>query len=263
MGQEFIHASEAYQKLSSTINHLSPEELYVSGIRLKELLLLHPVFDTSGKNQLKSEYNYTFNHQLQPSFNKNFDILSTNLADNEKAGFKTVIVANSPKQIDRIHRVFDDINAELDFTTLQLNIHSGFIDKDLKMVIYTDHQIFERYHRFRLKEGFTKTKQAITIKELTNLQKGDFVIVTIKDNGIGISQENLTSVFDPFFTTKDVESGTGLGLSISYGIIQEMKGEIKVESNLCATGQDYSIKGAEKIAAEKAYSTLHLEEYTY
>jgi transcription-repair coupling factor (superfamily II helicase) len=183
VGQEFIHASEAYQKLSSTINQLSPEELYVSGIRLKELLLLHPVFDTSGKNQLKSEYNYTFNHQLQPSFNKNFDILSTNLADNEKAGFKTVIVANSPKQIDRIHRVFDDINAELDFTTLQLNIHSGFIDKDLKMVIYTDHQIFERYHRFRLKEGFTKTKQAITIKELTNLQKGDFV--THIDHGVG------------------------------------------------------------------------------
>lgn len=183
VNQEFVNAEDAFEKLNNQINHLPPHELYVSAQQLKKLMLLHPVFDTSGKNQLGTENIFSFRQKTQPSFNKNFDLLSSDLADKEKWGYTTLLVANSPKQIERIHRVFEDINAELQFATLQLNIHSGFIDDDLKIVVYTDHQIFERYHRFRLKEGFTKTRQTLTLKELTNLQKGDYV--THIDHGVG------------------------------------------------------------------------------
>lgn len=66
--------------------------------------------------------------------------------------------------------------------------------------------------------------------EITSFKNGKIVVVEFRDNGTGIPEHQITNIFDPFFTTKDVENGTGLGLSISYGIIKEMKGDIKVES---------------------------------
>ncbi len=180
---EYTNAEEAFAKLPNQTLHLPPNELYISSEETRKIMLQHPLFDTSGKNLIKADFTVDFDQKVQPHFNKNFDMLSEHLSEKQKKGFKTILVANSPKQIERIHRVFEDINTDLDYTTLMLNIHEGFVDNHQKVAIYTDHQIFERYHRFRLKEGFTKTKQALTIKELTNLQKGDYV--THIDHGVG------------------------------------------------------------------------------
>ena len=94
-----------------------------------------------------------------------------------------MIFSNQPKQIDRLEQIFKDIEKDIEFTPMHFSLHEGFIDPTTKLVCYTDHQIFERYHRFRLKEGFRQAKQALTLKELYNLQRGDYV--THIDHGVG------------------------------------------------------------------------------
>jgi transcription-repair coupling factor (superfamily II helicase) len=124
-----------------------------------------------------------FGFEPQPAFNKNFEMLTEDLRLRKQQGSEILIFSNQPKQIERLHDIFRDIEANVDFTSVNCAIHEGFICKELKLVCYTDHQIFERYHRFRLKEGFRQAKQALTLKEIYNLQKGDFV--THIDHGVG------------------------------------------------------------------------------
>ena len=115
-------------------------------------------------------------------------MLVENLQKNKKEGIKNILFADSAKQVERLYAIFDDlekkngIQNKVEFTTLLLSLHEGFIDHDLKLACYTDHQIFDRYHRFRLKKNYSKT-EAITLKELASLKPGDFV--THIDHGVG------------------------------------------------------------------------------
>ena len=127
-----------------------------------------------------------FNTSPQPSFSKNFDLLLKDIKDLKSDGFKIFCFSESKKQLERIQSILNDIQ-HLDednsnFIPVNHSIQAGFIDKDLKICCYTDHQIFERYHRFRLREGFASS-QALTIKELYDLKPGDFV--THINYGIG------------------------------------------------------------------------------
>ncbi|MEZ4922536.1 MAG: transcription-repair coupling factor, partial [Crocinitomicaceae bacterium] len=126
---------------------------------------------------------FTFNQKIQPAFNKNFEMLINDLTDKQEARYENFILSAQNKQIERIYSIFEDLQSSVTFTTLNLSLSEGFIDTDLKFTCYTDHQIFERYHRFRLKEGYRKNQQALTLKEIYNLQKGDYV--THVDHGIG------------------------------------------------------------------------------
>ena len=119
----------------------------------------------------------------QPSFNKNFDLITSNLQGNHRQGYHNVIVAGQATQIERLHDIFADRQEEVPHQPIPLELSAGFVDKDLKLLVYTDHELFERYHRFRLKDGFQKNKQALTLKELMALQPGDFVVHI--DHGIG------------------------------------------------------------------------------
>ncbi len=125
---------------------------------------------------------FEFTSSAQPSFNKNFELLAANLLDYQQQGFVNFIAAEQPKQAERLHGVFEEIHPELKFQTLEFSLRQGFIDPVLKVVCYTDHQIFERYHRYKSKEKFSKSK-ALTFRELQTLQPGDFV--THIDYGIG------------------------------------------------------------------------------
>ncbi len=139
----------------------------------------------------------------QPSFNKNFDLLYENLQQNRSNGFQNILLTDNPKQAERLQSILDDIQGkkhedEEDLVnvtryasrvtrhdlhaTINFPLHEGFIDKDLKIACYTDHQIFERYHRFHLRDGYV-SKEALTLKELYDLRPGDFV--THIDHGIG------------------------------------------------------------------------------
>jgi transcription-repair coupling factor (superfamily II helicase) len=118
----------------------------------------------------------------QTSFNKNFSMLIGNLHENTSSLIENYIFTDSPKQIERFYAIFEDLKAEVTFHPIPHGIHKGFIDNDLKIACYTDHQIFERYHRHRTKKGFS-SDQAMTVKTIRDLQAGDFV--THIDHGVG------------------------------------------------------------------------------
>ncbi|MGB2229594.1 MAG: CarD family transcriptional regulator, partial [Flavobacteriales bacterium] len=123
----------------------------------------------------------------QPAFNKQFDLIATNLRSNHKNGYVNVVVSGQATQLERLHDVFHDRQEEneepVPYKPIPMELSEGFVDKELKVLVYTDHQLFERYHRFRLKEGFRKNKEALTIKELMALEVGDYVVHI--DHGIG------------------------------------------------------------------------------
>lgn len=128
----------------------------------------------------------SFNTSPQPSFNKNFDMLLKDINNLKSDNYAIFFFSESKKQLERIQSILNDLQHheedDSDFEPIYHSIQAGFIDRDLKICCYTDHQIFERYHRFRLREGFASS-QALTIKELYDLKPGDYV--THINYGIG------------------------------------------------------------------------------
>ncbi len=132
----------------------------------------------------KDAVEISFKTSPQPSFNKNFDLLEDNLIDNESKGYKNFILSDNPKQLERLKAIFDDKQSNVKYTPHNKTLHEGFIDHDLMICFYTDHQIFERYHKFSLRTDKARiAKQAISLKELSQLNPGDYVVHV--DHGIG------------------------------------------------------------------------------
>ncbi len=124
-----------------------------------------------------------FNTQVQPAFNRQFQLLIENLQSFEKKGYDLFIFAEQAKQLERLHAIFTDLKTEIQFTPIVKNIHEGFIDHEHKILCYTDHQIFQRYHKYKVKQAYTKSK-AITLRTLRDLAPGDYV--THIDHGVGV-----------------------------------------------------------------------------
>jgi len=140
------------------------------------------VFFTNYKQSLPIDHTIDCRAKPQPSFNKNFDLLIRNLLENTSGGLTNFIFANNAKQVERFYSIFQDLNAGVRWEPIGIAIHAGFIDPDMQAACYTDHQIFERYHRYRLKKGFTKDK-ALSLRMLRDLQTGDLVVHL--DHGVG------------------------------------------------------------------------------
>ena len=120
----------------------------------------------------------------QPTFNKNFDLLIDDLQQRNKDGYRIYILADQVKQTDRLKAIFDDKESGIEFVAVDHALHEGFIDHGAKICCYTDHQIFERYHRVTLRsENARRGKAIITLKEINQLQVGDYVVHV--DHGIG------------------------------------------------------------------------------
>lgn len=194
--------TEAFQRLPDQDRHPAPDALLATDTALiKGMLGFRKVFwGNTGKGaELQSDKptalsspptsplpssSIQFGLKPQPSFAKDFKLLSGDLHNKQNAGYTNVVACNSAKQSERLYSIFKDLEHEVSFTPLVLDLHEGFIDPELKLALYTDHQIFERYHRYRLKEGFRKNAQALTLKELTQLKPGDLVVHI--DHGIGV-----------------------------------------------------------------------------
>ncbi len=125
---------------------------------------------------------FSFDSHPQPSFNKNFDLLVENLVENEKSGWMNIICSESEKQIDRLENIFHELDPTLKVQPMLIGLREGFIDRTLQIACYTDHQIFERFHRYKTKSKTNKSK-ALTLKELKTLHPGDFVVHV--DYGVG------------------------------------------------------------------------------
>ena len=176
----FQKAEEAFKDLSATIKQAEPSELFCDGGFIKNQLQNFSLVDFG--TQQNDSAAISFNTIPQPSFNKQFNLLIENLEEHHKAGFTNYIFCANEQQAKRFHDIFDDAEQEVHYETVVFPLYQGFVDVDTKLVCYTDHQIFERYHKFRLKNGYAK-KQAITLQELNKLEIGDYV--THMDHGIG------------------------------------------------------------------------------
>lgn len=152
----------------------SPEELFEPGYNFISRSESFKRIEFGNRFSLDPDTTFDFPSSGQPSFNKNFELLAANLTDQQMQGFENFIAADMPRQLERLKGVFEELSAQLRFQPLEFSLRQGFVDQTLKMVCYTDHQIFERFHRYRAKEKFTKSK-ALTLRELQTLQPGDFV----------------------------------------------------------------------------------------
>ncbi len=190
-------------------------DLLLHGSEFLKSLLDFSTIEFGQQCYFKTARPFVFNTSPQPSFNKNFDLLLQDFHRNAENGYQNFLLADNPKQAERLQMILEDIESKHDKppdtdvlrptshvprpsshvprpsspvprpsspVTLHFSLHEGFIDKDLKLVCYTDHQIFERYHKFHLREGYT-AKEALTLKDLYDLRPGDFV--THIDHGVG------------------------------------------------------------------------------
>lgn len=124
-----------------------------------------------------------FSTSPQPKFNKNFEVLADDIADNTLKGYQTYILSESKAQLERLDNIFHQIGrAKITFDSLPVTLHEGFVDNALKICLYTDHQIFDRYRRYKI-NGEIKRDEQMTVAELNALKLGDYVVHI--DHGVG------------------------------------------------------------------------------
>jgi len=136
-----------------------------------------------GQGGVESDLRWEFRTTPQPKFKKNFELLADQLKRNIDDQYTNYILSENAGQFDRLRAIFAEIDPGVSFNEVPVSLHEGFADEDLKIAMYTDHEIFERYHKFRLQDQFTK-KEALSVKELSGLNPGDYVVHV--DHGIGI-----------------------------------------------------------------------------
>ncbi|MBI2257389.1 MAG: transcription-repair coupling factor [Flavobacteriia bacterium] len=183
ISKDFEKAEQKYIQLNDLKGQSKPEQLFI-----KPDVWLNSCNETCivewGPDYFyKKDKEFQFLFQEQPSFKKNFDFLIEDIKSKINENFRFYFFSNQGLQIERLHDIFSDLNLSFDWVSFPIALHEGFISPELKIICYTDHQIFERYHRFQLKDNVTQSKQALTLKEIYQLQKGDYV--THIDHGIG------------------------------------------------------------------------------
>ena len=186
MDECYQKAAQAFGQMAGSTKKgalvLQPEQLFEKGADFVKAAKKFSIVEFGRQFYLKNITKVSWESQPQPSFNKNFDLLVANLGDNEKTGFLNLIVAENEKQIDRLQGIFQELDPTLQVQSLLLSLREGFVDKQTKLVCYTDHQLFERFHRYKSKSKSTASK-ALTLKEIKALHPGDYVVHV--DYGVG------------------------------------------------------------------------------
>lgn len=184
-------------RTANVVDYLSEETVWVSNdwsvvrFKLDGLGVLENLGDLEAKktvelNEKSTFAEYTkiaFETSPQPIFHKQFDILTDDLKRHIDEGYKIYILAEQQKQLDRLEAIFEAQDANISFIGINATLHEGFVDKGMKICCYTDHQIFERFHRVQMtSENARRGKAIITLREINQLQIGDYVVHS--DHGI-------------------------------------------------------------------------------
>jgi len=183
--------------IASRVESLNQDELHIdpkdvafvkADMLTREEFLQHVApfrqlrFDT--KMQETPDATLRFQTSLQPLYHKNFDLLSESLHQFTDEGYTLYILSDSEKQQKRLYHIFEDRNDPIPFVPVNRTLHEGFSCENLKICCFTDHQIFDRFHKYSLKSEKARTgKIALTLKEINQLQQGDYVVHM--DHGIG------------------------------------------------------------------------------
>lgn len=179
---------QVYRNLNTEIKQQPPSSLYVSGAEFKQGIRKFRLLQFGNQNLVDGE-EIAFHTQPQPSFNKNFQLLAEALFDNQQKKIPTLFFSETPSQIKRLKAIFEDSDflavplKTTDYQMEEFALHGGFVDYDIPIACFTDHQIFGRYQRVKLRDNLSG-REAMTIKDLYELKRGDYI--THIDHGVGM-----------------------------------------------------------------------------
>ena len=189
-GATEIEQKQIINELNKEKTLLSPSQFAQQAATFRTIEFgIHAGKTSSSALQKETKYDIIkFKITPQPLFHKNFDLLVDSLDDYILQGYKLYILADSDKQNQRLKDIFADMDSQkaksIVFEPVNKTLHEGFADDDLKCCFFTDHQIFDRYHKYNLKsDGARAGKMALTMKELQEMEPGDFIVHV--DFGIG------------------------------------------------------------------------------
>jgi transcription-repair coupling factor (superfamily II helicase) len=182
--KEFLESAgpREMENVEGTAKKMVSAEDFIQAGGIDEVLINRHIVEF-GAVQQPNAFTIEFHTRPQPAFNRRFERLIADLENWESKKFGIYLFADNPKQLERLHTIFEDLKSAIRFTPVATSIHEGFIDEDLKIVCYTDHEIFQRYHKYKIKQAYNKSK-AITLRTLRELQPGDYV--THIDHGVGV-----------------------------------------------------------------------------
>ncbi|MDP9048069.1 MAG: transcription-repair coupling factor, partial [Bacteroidota bacterium] len=183
----FKKATQVWKALSAEDKNHNPDWIDPKFVFTDEKLIADQLRDFAlmefGKQFFyQPDHTVNFDMRPQPSFNKDFTLLIHNFKNNEAEHIENFILTDSSRQVERLYAILDDLDKTVKFTPVSVSIREGFVDREQKLAWYTDHQIFDRFYKYKLKKGYQRS-QAITLKELRELKPGDYV--THIDHGIG------------------------------------------------------------------------------
>ncbi len=159
------------------------ENKFINGNSIKKSLGKAQIIEFGSKAFIKESLIIEFNSSPQPVFKKNFNLLEQDLKQKQEEAYQCYILSDNKKQLERLKMIFEDKGSDVVYSEINKTLHEGFINHDSKVCFYTDHQIFDRYHKFILRTDKARiAKQALSIKELSKLTPGDYVVHT--DHGI-------------------------------------------------------------------------------
>ncbi len=183
MEKGFDRANEIFNKQKDTFDHISPIELYLAPVDFLTQIKKFKTIEIAQSDSFGNASTMSFEQAPQPAVNKNFDLLVEKLLQFKQEKYEITIFSQQDSQIQRLRSIFKDLGHEEISSFVNIGIKEGFVDHQNKVIAFSDHQIFDRYHKFRVKEKLNKTKEIFTLKEIYNLQKGDFVVHI--DHGVG------------------------------------------------------------------------------
>jgi transcription-repair coupling factor (superfamily II helicase) len=175
-------AEEAYLKRVESGSHLKPSDLFETKENLAKAILAFRKIEFGTHTFLADSETFELKCRTQPSFNKDFKLMAEDLETWQGKNYTLLISAEQFNQYEKLESIFEEILPRLKLQHLHTPLRAGFVDENLKLLCYTDHELFDRFYRHKTKERFSKTK-AITLKELRMLQQGDYVVH--QDYGIG------------------------------------------------------------------------------
>lgn len=199
--RDFFWLGERIQAIQNEVNEnvtLKNEdeikELAVQADKLRSLLIDGKTFTRKALDFRRVEFGnkptgtpeatLSFDTSVQPIYHKNFDLVAASFKEYLAKGYTLYICSDSKKQTDRIRAIFEDRNDQITFTPVERTLHEGFADNQLKICVFTDHQIFNRFHKYNLKSDKARSgKVALSLKELNQFIPGDYVVHT--DHGVG------------------------------------------------------------------------------
>ncbi|MFL2601368.1 MAG: transcription-repair coupling factor [Flavobacteriaceae bacterium] len=177
----YKNANSVYDKIKTNKNY-PPENLFVNSTDWIKSCQKKSIIVLEKTDKLKAYREIFIKQSPQPSFNKKFDLLVNHLNENKKRGFTNTVFCSNENQAKRFRDIFEEMKKTVHYNISVNAIFEGFEDLEAKWCCFTDHQIFERYHKYRLKSDLRK-KNTLSLKELTQMDVGDYV--THIDHGIG------------------------------------------------------------------------------